>query len=349
MADRPAGTRLTELWESTDRLLERATLAGILAHKLGPLAAHRLRQLGEPLPEPLRLEERAASLSMLSAIPLIERLRESCDQQLVLIKGPEVASIYPGAARRFWDVDLLTDDATAVQRALVATGFLEVHDPNFDFTPEHHHLQPLKWPTIGLKVEVHAAPNWPERAAPPPIGEILDARVPSALGIDGVFAPTDLHHALILTSHAWRHGPLRSLRDLVDIAAVAATVDERELARTAAAWGVSRVWNTTRRAIEAIFYGGPETLPLRSWARHLGLVRDRTVLERHLDNMFHAYWGLPPHLALAQSARAARHAVGRMPGETWQEKLTRVRRALKNPRAPISRPHGRDNPPPPRN
>jgi Uncharacterised nucleotidyltransferase len=337
MAGEGATTQLAELWEATDRLLERATLAGILAHKLGPLAAHRLRRLGEPLPEPLRLEERAASLTMLSAIPLIERVRENCDEQLVLIKGPEVARVYPQAARRFWDIDLLTDDATAVQRALVARGFLEVDDPDFDFTPRHHHLQPLKWPTIGLIVEVHAAPYWANRAAAPPLGEILDARVPSALGIEGVFAPTPLHHALILTSHAWRHEPLQTLRDLIDIAAVSAGVDERELTRTATAWGIGRVWNTTRRAIDGIFYGGPQTVPLRTWARHLELVRDRTVIERHVEHVVHGFWGLPPHQATAHTARALRYLIERAPGETWRDKLTRVRRAVRNARGPVSR------------
>lgn len=98
MASEPTNARLARLWDATDDLIAGATLPGILAHKLGPLAAKRLRRLGEPVPGPLVLEERAASLSMLTAIPLIERVRAGCDGALVLIKGPEVARLYRGGA-----------------------------------------------------------------------------------------------------------------------------------------------------------------------------------------------------------------------------------------------------------
>lgn len=182
MSDRTTSSRLTAVWDATDRLLEDATLAGILAHRLGPLAANRLRRLGEPVPEPLALEERAASLSMLTGIPLIERIRASCDGPLVLIKGPEIARLYPGSARRFSDIDVLSANADAVHQALLACGFLESPDPEFEFTPEHHHLQPLKWPTIGLKVEVHKYPNWCTRSRCVNI-------VAKCLGSSGRFSP----------------------------------------------------------------------------------------------------------------------------------------------------------------
>lgn len=337
MSDRTTNSRLAAVWDATDRFLEGATLAGILAHRLGPLAANRLRRLGEPVPEPLALEERAASLSMLTGIPLIERIRASCDGPLVLIKGPEVAPLYPGRARRFSDIDLLSDNAEAVQRALLAHGFLEVEDPSFEVPPEFHHLQPLKWPTIWLKVEAHMHPNWPRGARRPPLDEILEARVFSATGIEGVSAPSPLHHALILASHAWCHEPLQTLRDLVDIEAVSAEVDEAELERTATAWGLGRVWSTTRRTIEAVFYGGPRTVPLRSWARHLELVRERTVFERHIGRLMQGYWGLPPHLAAAETARALPYLVKPLPGETWPDKLVRAGRALRSPRALVRR------------
>lgn len=311
-------------------------MSGILAHKLGPLAANRLRRLGEPVPELLLREERAASLSMLAGVPLIERLRASCDGPLVLIKGPEVARLYPGGARRFGDIDVLTDNAAAVQRALVTRGFVEIDDPDFH-VPDHHHLPPLQWPTIGLQVEVHTSPNWPVHAQRPPIGEILDASVPSVLEIAGVSAPTPLHHALILASHAWRHEPLRTLRDLIDIAAVSAQADERELDRTAAAWGIGRLWRTTHRAIDAMFYGGRETFPLRSWARHLKPVRDRTGFEKHLGRLLHGYWGMPPLMAPVQTLRAFRYMIEPVPGESWGHKVTRVPQALRNLGAPVLR------------
>lgn len=73
----------------------------------------------------------------------------------------------------------------------------------------------------------------------------------------------------MIAAHTWHHEPLRTLRDLIDIAAISARVDKRELDRTAAAWGLGRLWRTTDRAIEALFYSGRKTFPLRTWSRHL--------------------------------------------------------------------------------
>jgi hypothetical protein len=334
-----ADARVTELWTAVDRLLANASIAGVLAHELGPLAANRLRRLGEPVPKPLLLEERAASLSMLTATPLLERLRAGCEGKLVLVKGPEVARRYPGNARRFSDLDLLTGHAESVHDELRGAGFVEFEDPEFDLTPEHHHLQPLQWPTIWLKVEVHKYPNWPMATTLPPLREILEASTPSSYGLDELFVPTPAHHALIVAAHAWRHEPLHTLRDLIDVAVLAAEADERDLAHTADAWGIGRVWRTTSRTIDALFYGGARSAPLRSWARHLELVRERSNLEGHLQRLIHAYWGLPPHRASAQAARALRSTLEPAAGETWREKLRRTRQALRNPGAPVT---GRD-------
>src|SRR5256885_1116802 len=90
----------------------------------------------------------------------LEPIRSVCGGPLVLVKGPEVARLYPGSARTFGDVDLFAVDAQAAQRALLAAGFVEVDDPE-PFL-DHHHLRPLKAPTVGLRVEVHTAPLWPE-------------------------------------------------------------------------------------------------------------------------------------------------------------------------------------------
>ena len=187
MQDSATDPRSTALWAAVDRRLERATLDGILAHKLGPLAANRLRRLGQPVPRPLVLEERAAAVSMLTAVPLLERIRELHDGPLLVVKGPDVARLYPGTARRFGDLDLLFEEAAEVHATLAANGFVEVEDPDFEFTPDHHHLQPLRWPALPLLVEVHKAPNWPASVSrPPSVAEIREASVPSALGLDEV-------------------------------------------------------------------------------------------------------------------------------------------------------------------
>ena len=328
------GARLAALWASVDGLLARATLPGILAHKLGPLAAHRLRKTGEPLPEALILSERAASVAMMTVRPLLDRVRSSCDGPLVLIKGAELALLYPGQSRRFGDLDLLVPDAESTQRSLLASGFVE-STAGFDAPAEDHHLTPLQWPSIPLKIEVHFTQHWPLHAPRPAMEEIIDASVPTALGIDGLSTPAPHHHALILAAHGWRHEPLWTLRDLVDIAAVSAYADAEQLRRTSQAWRVDRIWRTTEDAIEALFYGGRRTVPLRTWARHLELVRDRNGFEKQLTRLLEGYWGMPLQRAPVQMLRGFRDVVGPIEGESWSDKLVRVPRALRNLRAPV--------------
>jgi hypothetical protein len=338
MQDSVTDPRSTALWAAVDRLLERATLDGILVHKLGPLAANRLRRLGEPVPRPLVLEERAAAVSMLTAVPLLERIRELHDGRLLLLKGPDVARLYPGTARRFGDLDLLFEDAAEVHATLAANGFVEVEDPDFEFTPDHHHLQPLRWPTLPLLVEVHKAPNWPASVSrPPSLDELDEASMPSVLGLDGVRTPSPLHHALILAVHAWSHVPLHTLRDLIDVAAVAAPLDDRELELAAKRWGVGRIWRSTKEAIDGVFYGGRTTPPLRTWARHLERVGRQSILEKHVAGLLHPYWEAPAHRATLSLARALGDAIRPLPGETWGEKLARIGRAVRDPRAPVGR------------
>lgn len=333
--------KLRALWAAVDALLGGASLPGIGAHKLGPLAAERLRRRGEPVPQPLMMDRRAASIAMIASPSLLQRVRASCDGPLVLMKGPEVARLYPGGARRFGDVDILTDKAADVHRALIELGFVEQHDRIFrtgsprDWTDGAHHT-PLATPesTTGLQVEVHESPRWPSMFRPPSTREILEASGPSSLGVDGISAPAPLHHALIIAAHAWHHEPLWTLRDLIDIAAISAAVDKRDLRGTAAAWGIGRLWRTTERAIEGLFYGGRDTLPLRTWARHLGLVRDRTRFEKQVAQLAAGYWGMPPHLAPLSTIRVLRDKLQPAPDESWRERATRVPQDFSKLRGP---------------
>ena len=226
-----------DLWDSVDRVIDRATVSGLLANKLGPLGADRLRRLGRPVPSALQYEERAASVNMLTAVPLLQRIRASCKGPMLVFKGPEVARLYPSGARRFGDLDLLVADAEAAQSSLLAAGFVVSPDPEHAAIEGHHHLQPLKWPVIPLRIEVHSRPNWPPELSPPDVTEIFAASVPTPLGVDGVLAPSSDQHALLLAAHAWRDVALDSLRDVIDIAAVADGLDRGELAGAAKAWG----------------------------------------------------------------------------------------------------------------
>jgi hypothetical protein len=336
--DGPASAGDTRLWDAVDRLLGRATLEGIVAHKVGPLEARRRRALGEPLPQALQAVERAASLASQAAAPLLRRIRASCEGPLLLLKGPEVARYYPGKARQFSDVDILTPDAEAVHRALLDAGFvIAPGEDEFDYA-EHHHEPPVKWPTIWLRVEVHARPNWPMTATAPTVDLLLDAARPAAIGIEGISAPDPVHHALLLAAHAWRDEPLQTLRDLIDVAVVATELDEQELLRAARAFGLERVWRTTSDAAQALFFDARTTFPLRSWARHLGSVRERTVFESHLERLLHAFWEVPARAALVRAVRVLADDVTPSAGETWSDTLRRVSRAARRPGASVTRP-----------
>ena len=71
----------------------------------------------------------------------------------------------------------------------------------------------------------------------------------------GCCAPLPERRALVLAAHAWTHGPLIRLRDLLDVALMTAKADRDELERLAEDWG--------------------------TWARNLSAARERTVLEQH--------------------------------------------------------------------
>jgi hypothetical protein len=329
----------TPLWSAVDRLIGRvlasgAGIEGLHSHKLGPLAAQWLERSGRPVPDELREEQRSASLATMIATPLVRRIRETVEGELILLKGPELAALYPAGGRRFSDVDVLSDAATAAQDALLGAGFVEVDDESYSRLEDHHHLHPIRFPAIWLNVEVHSAPNWPlSTPKPPPLKEIFRDAVPSALGIAGVSAPSRPHHALILAAHGWRHEPFARLRDLLDIAVLVEGLPPAQLQATADRWGIGRLWATTQQAIDAIFFGARPPLALKVLGAHLETARERTVFENHLAHWLYPYWELPLQRALKQTAQTARTDLAPAAGETWRQKLGRMLSAVWHPRS----------------
>jgi hypothetical protein len=321
------------IWEAVDALLARTDPEGAWHHALGALQAQRLRRLGLPVPEPLEREERTAMLVAGMAVPVLEHVRRSCDGPLVLFKGPEVARLYPPGARAFGDLDLVTPRAEAAQRQLLDAGFREDQLGVL----ATYHLQPVIWEKFPLEVELHHQFKWPGSLRRPPLEEILEARVPSALGVEGVLAPRPAHHALILAAHAWEHRPLRLVRDLLDVALISAEADEGEIERTAAAWGLGPLWRTTRRAVACLFEDGRRPVSLHTWARHLPTVRDRTVLESHLEHWMSPFWGRPFGRALANTPTVLAREMKPLPGEGWRDKLNRTLTAICSPTTSLGR------------
>jgi hypothetical protein len=324
-----------QIWRSLYDLVREAEVPGVLANRLGPFAAGSLREHGRPVAVEYETEARLARAAWMGSITLLGRIRSLCEGPLLLFKGAEVAGLYPGHARAFMDIDLLCPDAAAVHAALRAGGFREVDDPEI-YAREQHHLRPLQWPGLWLKVEVHTRPWWPPELTPPPIHEFVDRAVPSVTGVRGICAPSPAHHAIILSSHAWQSQALETLRDLVDIAAVAARADLREVDRIARAWGMQRIWRTTYGAARGLLYEHRPTVAVRMWGRHLPVVRERSVLGNHLQRWLHGFWGFPPSVVLRRIARGLRQDILPHPGETWREKLIRTAYALARPGAPMS-------------
>jgi putative nucleotidyltransferase-like protein len=319
----------SDLWRHLDSLIDRAPSDDdIRSHRLEVPAARRFRAAGRVVPEDFAAQERLAAIRLLTAPLVIDRVRNAYDGRLLLIKGVEVAAHYADAgARLFGDIDLLADDAPAVQRALLAAGFVEVGDP--DLYHDIHHLRPLAVDGLPLPLEVHSRPKWIEPLTPPSADELLDVAVPSA-NVEGVLALPPAYHAVLLAVHSWAHEPLRRLRDVVDVAAVAAHADPAEMDRIASSWGVRRLWRTTAAAFEALLDGGPRPWTFRLWAQNLHLARERTVFENHVQRWLSDFWVLPTGAALRRLPQTFAFELGPDEEEGWRAKLARTALAFRN-------------------
>ncbi len=318
----------SQLWAAVDRLVDRApSVADLSSHRLELFAARRWRSLGMVVPPEVVDKERRSAVVQLAAPVLLGRVRAAYDGQLVLVKGLDVARRYPEPGlRAFGDVDLIADDAASAQSALLAAGFQEVGDPSL--YEDIHHLRPLQLPDLPLVVELHSRPKWVDGIAPPPpTDELLAAAIP---GPHGVHVLPAAHHALLLAAHSWAHEPLRRLRDIVDVAAVAEAGGWGEVEALAREWRVERLWRATVAASDAILYGRRRPLALRLWAQNLETARERTVLENHLQRWFSDFWIMSPHRALERVPATLAAELFPEEGEGWRSKLSRSGRAIRN-------------------
>ena len=304
------------VWAAVGRLLERADEHALVFHRLEPFA--RSPEVG-----------RLGAAFALAASAHLTRARAAVDGPLLVVKGPELAALYPEPSLRIArDLDLVVPDPVAAQAALLAAGFVEAGDPEL-YGRAAHEL-PLAWPGLPVEVEVHARPNWPPWLEAPPASELLDGAIPSASGVDGVLAPVPEKHLLVVAAHAWMHGPVQRLRDLLDVALLGTEADRAEAGRLAGAWGLGRLWRTTAAIADALFLDEPEPRALRGWARNLAEARERTVLEQHTAR-WRCWWdALPPGLAARATFDELREDVTPEPGETWGSKVSRSSRAVRN-------------------
>jgi Uncharacterised nucleotidyltransferase len=326
---RLSGRENSAFWDAVDRLVERAPRqSDLYNHRLELFEARRLRKIGLTVPPELAVRERRSAATVLTVPVLLDRVRAATDVPLLLFKGPEVAARYPDPALRvFRDVDLIAANPGEAQRALLAAGFQEVGDP--ELYRDIHHLRPLRWPGLPLVVELHSRPKWIEPLAPPSSTSLFaDARPDS--GGSGLLAPSPAQHAVLLAVHSWAHEPLRILRDLVDVGALWGETGDGEVDEVAREWGVERLWSTTAAACECVFSGGRRPGALRVWAQNLERVRERTVLEEHVQRWVSDFSALPPRLALGRMRRTLVRELAPDRGEGWRRKLSRSGLAFRN-------------------
>ena len=317
------------LWRRVDELIDRAPSTDDLrSHRLEPLAARHFRRIGRDVPDDFVAEERGAAVASLAAPLLLERVRAVYDGPAIILKGPEVAAVYPDPSlRRYADLDVLVADAPAVHRALLDAGFEQVGDPRLYV--DIHHLRPLAVSEIPLHIELHTAPKWVDGRAAPSAAELFAETIPSST-TDGMLTLAPGAHALVLTAHSWAHEPLRRLRDMIDIAAIAADADLDEVDRRAADWGIQRLWRTTIAAVDSLFYDGRTPWAFRLWARNLAHVRERTVLENHLQRLMSDFRDLPLDEAARRLPRRLGADIRPDPNESWRSKLSRSGLAFRN-------------------
>lgn len=337
----------SEIWHVVDDLIDRApNLPALRAHGLQLLAARRWHVQGRALPPDLAKEEELAAVRTLLVPTLLERIRAAYDGTIVVFKGPEVGARYGDPALRpFIDIDLLVADPERLHGLLLADGLEEEDDPPWaaargrerDPFGDMHHVRPLQLPGLPLKIELHRWPSWPRWLTPPAPQPLLDSAIPSALGVEGVKTLAAAEHALVVAAHSWVHEPLGRLRDLLDIVLLASEADRSEIDELAGAWGIERLWKATIAAAEAsLLQSRRTTLAQRTWARNLRAVRERSVLESHLQGWLSPYstsaFFDATRLAVSNAAWDLRPAEG----EPWLVKLRRTARAFSNALSPKS-------------
>ena len=146
----------------------------------------------------------------------------------------------------------------------------------------------------------------------------------------GVLVLPPAPHALVMAAHTWGHYPLTPCATCSTSRSWHACADPAEVERLAEDWGLARVWRTTWRATDSPVRRRPAAGSMRIWARHLEEVRERTVLESHLQRWLAGLWALPRRQALSSLRTAVANDLRPEGDERWSAKLGRTRRALRS-------------------
>lgn len=327
---------MTDLWTALDRIIANAPDANSLRlHGLGPIAAWRCRQRGEAVPPDIDHLARGAVYASLTAAPLLRKVIDILQEPVLVLKGPEVARLYPERAlRTYGDLDLLVSDLSSAERRLLDAGFAELM-PDREIEG-HHHDSPLGLGNLALMVELHRDPGWLRWLTPPSNAELFLSAVPSVTGVEGAYALPDEQLALFLASHAWRHGPYMSYIHLIDLELVRQRTNPDAIDRLARRWGMDKVWRQSCAMIDWNIYqsGAAPNAAHRWWARHMADTRERTLMEFYLGN-----WGrgLAAPTLPEQIETIAHDIRFNFTAHSWQSRRYKLRRILLGARS-LSRP-----------
>jgi hypothetical protein len=325
---------MADMWDKVNRFVDSCLDAPpdvLIAHGIHLLAVDRLRSSGRPIPYLLGEADRANTLRYLAGRSLLQRVRALLDGPMVLVKGPEVAQWYPAPTlRAYGDLDILVPDSTTARLTLLSAGFQEVRDYEFS-----HTQRPLRWPGLPLAIELHHQLPWlPWGVAPCP-ESLFESRVPSTTGIEGITTLPAADHAVFVAVHAWGHAPLRRLNDVIDVMAIAQGVGSERVAARATAMGMGNVWSTTVGAANSLFdERASDSVPLKTWARHLYPPRERSVSEVHIARWIGSLWAPTLRGKVRSLIVTLRDDLEPLPGEPWREKWARTSRAVREADSP---------------
>ena len=273
----------------------------------------------------------------LAATHLLQRVRASYDGRMLLMKGLEAGAHYPDSSLRpFRDLDLLVDDAERAQQALIEGGFEPTGDERMYLNI--HHLRPLRWPGLPLVVELHDRPKWLDWQAPPPTSDLLDAAVPSRTGVAGVEALPPV------ASRARPRGALVGARTAVPDRPSARrggrfpvrSPCEHRLARRSLG-GRARLASDCSGSRRACSSKGRSRSPSGRGPATCASVRERSVLESHLERWLSPFSSRRPRPALAAALAAVRSDLVPEEGEDWRVKRARAVQALRTPFRRVSK------------
>jgi hypothetical protein len=218
----------------------------------GVRVAHGFHLFSGTKPD-LTRRRKSHARTVLVAQTVLDQLGEAADEPMVLMKGLEIAHLYPSLIERpFRDLDLLVQSPTSLWEALVERGYRQ--NPKRRSDIDHHHLPALEDNTGHIGLEVHSRPNVPPWAL---ISRdlVFSTAEPSRTEVSNVMRPRDDIHALLIALHCWKSGFAR-LRDLFD-ALLLAEASILPVSETASELGLGRFWKSTVAIAETELLGRP--------------------------------------------------------------------------------------------